>query len=123
MVKKILCSVQMTLPCSMDEWSFTVIVLGVDREAELVDEEGADVGAALAGGEVERGTLVGVANGSGHGGGARALLVERRNELLEGIEVAGARGFQESLHLAPSFEGGSRVGHETNPVRCGGRGL
>jgi len=42
----------------MDEWSFAIIVLGVDGEAELVDEELADVGAARARGEVERGALV-----------------------------------------------------------------
>jgi hypothetical protein len=59
----------------------TVIVLGIDGEAELVDEEGADVGASLACSEVERSALVGIPDGSGHGGGALVLLVKRRNKL------------------------------------------
>jgi hypothetical protein len=63
----------------------TVIVLGVDREAELLDEESADFGATLACGEVERGALVGVPDRGGHGGGALALLVERRNELCRQV--------------------------------------
>lgn len=118
----------------MLEQQLTIIVLGVDRECELVDEEVADLGAALAGGEVQRGALVGVPHGGGDGGRALALLVERRNKLcwvvvpseqktnetatrekevevgmeegkaptLERVEVAGARGFEESLHLAPN---------------------
>jgi len=62
------------------EGCITIIVFGVDGEAELVDEELADVGAARARGEVERGALVGVPHGGGDGGGPRALLVERRDE-------------------------------------------
>lgn len=68
------CSIRLVL------WKVpTIIVLWVDREAELADEEFTDVGAALARGEVEGGALVGVAHGGGDGGGARAVLVERRD--------------------------------------------
>lgn len=86
MVEKILDSVQMALACRMDERSFAIIVLWVDREAELADEEFTDVGATSDRREVEGGALVGVAHGGGDGGGARAVLVERRDEVLEGLE-------------------------------------
>jgi hypothetical protein len=84
MVKQIGYSLEMGLARSMDEWSFTIVVLGVDGEGEVGDEEVTDVGAALAGGEVQGGALVGVLDGSSDGGDALALLVERRSELCNG---------------------------------------
>lgn len=56
----------------------------------MADEEFADVGAALARGEVEGGALVGVAHGCGDGGGARAILVERRDEACKSGSAPGA---------------------------------
>lgn len=61
----------------------TIIVLWVDREAELADEEFTDVGATSDRREVEGGALVGVTHGGGDGGGARAVLVERRDEVCK----------------------------------------
>jgi hypothetical protein len=64
----------------------TIVVLGVDGEAELLDEELADLGPALPGGEVQRGALVGVPHAGGHGRRALPFLVKRRAELCSGSD-------------------------------------
>ena len=61
--------------------TITIVVLGVDGEAELLDEEFTELGLALPGGEVQRGALVGVPHAGGHRGRALPLLVERGPEL------------------------------------------
>lgn len=58
----------------------TILVFRVHGEAELVDEELADIGATLARGEVKSSAFVGVPHGGCDSGGARALLVERGGE-------------------------------------------
>ena len=66
----------------VSQGSITVVVLGVDGEAELLDEELADLGLSLPRGEVQRGALVGVPHAGGHRGRALPLLVERGPELF-----------------------------------------
>jgi hypothetical protein len=55
----------------------TIVVLGVNGEAELLDEELADLCPPLPCREVQRGALVGVPHAGGHGGRALPVLIER----------------------------------------------
>lgn len=69
----------------------TIIVFGVDGEAELVDQELAHVGATLARGEVKSGAFVGIPHGGCDSGGARALLVESGGHVCKKQVTSGVK--------------------------------